>query len=158
MTPEILSELNPRTQQYELSFYDHQWQDIMAALQGCDPGHQGFMLYVYGNDEKGRHSFFASLYREIMARPDTQEWIKWRRSRRQLASTKYEQDVERMVLLAMVEWRHPEIRFTNKIRAKFLKISERTWDRWFSRIYKTIVAAPTYWRDEIMRLLNQRLN
>lgn len=162
-TAEILSKLTPKTQSYSLGrgsgASDLTWQDILLAMQGCQPEHQAFMLYVYGNDPKSRHSFFAGLFMEAMQDPQV---LTWKEARKQ--HNGYYRAIETMCLLAIIEWsdrrteqRRPAGPLTNQDRAEFMGVSRGTWGRKYKKIYQVIVAIPREWELSVMRKVNKRL-
>jgi len=119
-------------------------------MRGIDPGKAGFLTFIYGNNPKGRHDFYAGLFIEVMQRPEVQLWIQQRKSQRG-----YKRSIESLCLLAILEWK--EGKLTNQVRAEYIEVSRGTWNRKYRDIYRYILAIPTYWESEIMRIITKRL-
>lgn len=161
-TPEILSKLTPKTQSYTVGRGGAEaltWQDILLAMQGCQPEHQAFMLYVYSDDPQSRHSFFAGLFMEAMQDPAI---IQWRENRKQQGG--YYRAIETLCLLAVSEWSdrrdskgRPAGPLTHQERATFMGVSRGTWNRKYKTIYRVIVSMPINWEHAVMRKINKRL-
>ena len=156
-TPEILSKLTAKTANYSgvghsRGVDDLGWQDILQAMQGIDHWKISFMLYVYGDNPRGRHEFFAGLFLEVMQHPEVQAWIRHRKEQ-----AGYHRAVETMCLLAMVEWKHWNVRIIEVDRATHMGVSLSTWKRKYKLIYQTIAAIPAEWESEVMKIVTQRL-
>lgn len=154
-TAEILSRLNPKTVDL-LGISDGspnpEWQDILHAMHSLDHWKISFLLYVYGDNPQCRHEFFAGLFMEIMERPDVQAWI-----RRSKAQSGYNKAVERMCVLAIIEWKHWNVGIFEIDRANHMGVSLSTWKRKYKLIYQTIIATPAQWESEVMRIVTKRL-
>lgn len=129
------------------------WEDVGLAAQGLKPEYRGFIEYVFIQDPAGRHNFFAGLFMDVMERPYIQDWIRDERTR----TGKYG-SVDRMVLMAMEEWRIGENQsLTDKSRAEAFGVTRSTWTRKYKKIYTDIFTIPSYWLDEVMEIVNKRL-
>lgn len=151
---EVLSKLTPKTQNYTGAGVsgesDLTWQDILQAMHGVDPGKTGFMLCVYGNNNKACHDFWAGLFMSAMELPTVQIWSATRRHEG------YHGTVKALTRLAVKEWTESG-KWTHQRRANLIGVSRGTWNRKYRDIYKRIVAIPGYWQDEVERLLRHRL-
>lgn len=133
------------------------WQDVLLALQGVTGKEEGFIRYVYMDDPRGRHDFFAGLFREAMNRSEIQQWLSKNNKKGERTG-----DVERMVYMAMAEWKtNKRDEHGNPInensRAITMGVSRGVWARKYTLTYSSIVAMPAYWLDEVMRLATHRL-
>lgn len=152
---ELLSKLTPKTQNFSgagaRGISDLTWQDVLDAMEGVDPGKEGFMLCVWGNNPDACHDFWAGLFMEAMARPDVQSWSAARRHEG------YHGAVKALSRLAVKEWTEWRAKWTHQVRANEIGVSRGTWNRKYRDIYQSIYAIPGFWQDEVERLLRQRL-
>lgn len=156
-TAEILSKLTAKTANYTgvvggKGVDDLGWQDIVQAMQGVDHWKISFMLHVYGDNARARHEFFAGLFIEVMQRPEVQVWIRHRKEQ-----AGYHRAIETMCLLAIIEWKHWNVRIVEVDRAQHMGVSLSTWKRKYKLIYESIVAIPAEWESEVMRIVTKRL-
>lgn len=123
------------------------WQDVLTAIQGIEKHHEGFIRYVYLDDAKGRHDFYAGLMRETCSRDDVKHWLK-----------SHSGHLDHLVTMAMLEWRYGRRRkYTDETRAFAFGVSYNKWRRHFKQIYSVIVGAPAYWEDQVLQVLKRRL-
>lgn len=122
------------------------WQDVLLAIQGIESHHEGFIRYVYLDDPKGRHNFFAGLMTEACNRQEIQRWI--------LSNPK---QIESLVLLAIQEWKHSRAKYTDESRAFAFGVRPHQWRRTYKNVYSTIVGMPAYWEDQVLQVVRKRL-
>ena len=149
-TAEIFNKLTQKTQSYHgvgVDAGETGWEEVLQALQGVDRWKIDFLLYVYGDNLRCRHSFFAGLMREAMLTLDRDGLIE-----RQEPGA-----IERMVLLAMVEWKHWNVKIFEIDRADHMGVSLSTWKRRYKNLYRFILMIPQQWEDEVMKIVTQRL-
>lgn len=125
---------------------DLTWQDVLLALQGIEPHHEGFIRYVYLDDPGGRHDFFAGLMAEVFTRSEIKAWI-----------LNHPKEIESMVLLAIREWKDGRNKHTDKSRAYAYGVKYHTWLRHYRTIYSTVVGLPAYWEDQVVQMIRKRL-
>ena len=154
---EIFSKCIPHTASLELGrggIPEVTWTDVLLAIQGTTPEKEGFIRYVYMDDPRGRHTFFAGLFIEAMARRDVQDWIRFRKKQQN-----YKRDIETLVCMAIEEWkRGKKYTYTDQTRADRFGVSRATWARKYKLIFANIAAIPAYWEDEVLRLVRKRLH
>lgn len=122
------------------------WEDVMGSISGIEKKHEGFIRYVYLDDPKGHHDFFAGLMTEIFTRTDVQRWV-----------LNHPKKIESLVLLAIKEWKHSRQNYTDKSRALAFGESYHNWRRHYRTIYSIIVGTPTNWEDEVTQKLKWEL-
>jgi len=123
------------------------WEDVQASLAGCEAKHYGFIRYVYQDDPKGHHDFFAGMMMEACSRPDIQRWAKTNPGK-----------IEGLVLFAIREWKHSRAKYTDESRAYAYGVRVHVWRRRYKNTYQIIVGIPTYWEDEILQRVRKRLS
>ncbi len=129
------------------------WEDVGLATQGLKPEYKGFIEYVFIQDPRGRHNFFAGLFMDVMEQPYVQDWIRDERAR-----TGQYGSINKMVQMAMEEWRvGANQNHTDKSRSKDFGVSRSTWVRKYKEIYGHIFTTPAFWLDEVMEIVNKRL-
>lgn len=151
---ELLSKLTPTNQRYSgagvSGVSELTWEDVIHAMQGVDPGKTGFLLCVYGDDRQA-HQFWATLFMEVMNRPDVQAW-------REIRSTEGRRGpIKTLCCLAVKEWISGSDVWTHQLRADEIDVSRGTWNRKYRDMYALIHRIPTYWQDDVERILKQRL-
>ena len=143
-TAEIFNKLTQKTQSYHgvgVDAGETGWEDVLQALQGVDRWKIDFLLYVYGDNLRCRHSFFSGLFMEAMLIHNNEE----------------PGTVEKLVLLAMVEWKHWNVKIFEIDRADHMDVSLSTWKRKYKNVHQSIMGIPQSWEDEVMRIVTQRL-
>ena len=141
-TPEAWNRLLPHTQNYRGAggAPDKTREDLLQASQGMSPELQAYINFTVLSDEKARHKLFAAMFAEAMEIHEVQEFS---------AKSKRRRCVEQMVMLAIMELAHPEVRLTARTRARIFDVSRRTWFRRWARVYDRIQTIPTYWEYEL---------
>lgn len=122
------------------------WQDVLASISGIPKKHEGLIRYVYLDDPKGHHDFFAGLMMEACSRFDIQQWCKG-----------HPGHIEDIVLFAIREWKHSRAKYSDETRAYAYGTRLHTWRRHFKNTYSVVVGIPTYWEDEVLQQVRKRL-
>lgn len=122
-------------------------EDVLLSLQGIRGKFEGFYRFVYMDDPKGRHDFFAGLMSEICAREDVQRW-----------AVHNPGNLEKLALMAIQEWKHAgRQKYTDETRAHYFGVTYGKWRRRYKTVYGFILGTPALWEDQILQTIRPRL-
>lgn len=123
------------------------WEDVEAALAGTERKHEGFIRYVYMDNPLGYDDFFDGLKSECISRLDVQMWVK-----------RHPKKLDKLINLAIREWKHSRQKYTDKSRAFATGIKYHNWMRHYRNIYAVIVGLPAYWEDQVLQHIRRKLS
>ena len=135
-------------------------QDLLAACQGLREWKTAYMEYHYCGDLAQRHKVYAGLMSDSFDIAEIVDW--WKLSKKHVGK------INKMCELAVIELEYKDAKqrkkekrkfqsMTDKKRAKYIGVSERSWYRGYNRIYARILSIPSYWEHEVLKTVGRRL-